>query len=167
VHPADLPDDRLLAACDVRRSRGGGPGGRHRNSTESRVVVRHVASGIEATAGERRSQHENLAVAVQRLRVALAVRVRSDRGAAAAPSDLWRSRNAGGRVSCNPAHRDFATLLAEALDVLASQGWDAHPAAARLAVSPTQLVRFVALSGAALAELNRARSALGLSPLRG
>lgn len=166
-HPAELPDDDLLAACEVRRSRGGGPGGRHRNSTESRVVVRHLASGIEAMAGERRSQHDNLAVALHRLRIALAVALRADRDPAQAPSPLWRSRTRGGRVSCNPEHRDFAALLAEALDVLAAEGGDAHAAAARLAVTATQLVRLVALHGPALAALNGLRAGRGLPPLRG
>jgi hypothetical protein len=167
LHPAELSDDALLALCDVRRSRGGGPGGRHRNSTESRVVVRHREFGVEATAGERRSQHENLDVAVRRLRVALAVDVRTPRGPGATPTPLWRSRNAGGRVACNPEHRDFPALLAEALDVLAADAWDVRAAAERLGVSTTQFVKFVALSGAALAAVNRRRADLGVSPLRG
>lgn len=167
AHPAALSDAALLALSEVRRSRGGGPGGRHRNSTESRVVVRHVASGIEASAGERRSQHENLDVAVRRLRLALAVEVRVRRAGAASPSGLWRSRNRGGRVVCSAAHRDFPTLLAEALDALGAGGWDPRAAAALLGVSPTQLVRFVALHGPALASLNRRRAERGLPPLRG
>jgi len=167
MHPAALPDDQLLARCDVQRSRGSGPGGRHRNSTESRIVLRHLDSGLEATAGERRSQHENLAVAVGRLRVRLAVEVRVDLGAGAAPTELWRSRSRGGRVACNPEHRDFPALLAEALDVAAGQAWDVRAAAERLGVSLTQFVRFVAVHRPALEAMNRERAARGLSPLRG
>lgn len=163
-HPAALPDDKLLALCEVQRSRGSGPGGRHRNSTESRVVVRHVETGLEGRAGERRSQHENLAVALRRLRLVLATDVRA---APAGPSGLWRSRSRGGRLACNPGHEDFPTLLAESLDLLAAEGWDVRPAAERLAVSPTQLVRFVALHPPALVAVNRERTAHGLPPLRG
>jgi hypothetical protein len=165
-HPAALEDDALLLRCDVMRSRGSGPGGRHRNSTESRVVVRDRATGAEATAGERRSQHDNLRVALHRLRCALATDVRAPRAAAAPPSELWLSRLRGGRVECNPAHRDFPALLAEALDVAAASAWDHRAAAETLRVSATQFVRFVALHKAALAELNRHRAAAGLAALR-
>ena len=87
MHPAALTDAVLLAQCEVQRSRGGGPGGRHRNSTESRVVLVHKTTGVEAHAGERRSQHENLDVAVGRLRRTLAAEVRMPRDSATPPSD--------------------------------------------------------------------------------
>ncbi|MCE9636200.1 MAG: peptide chain release factor-like protein [Planctomycetes bacterium] len=165
MHPAALPDDPLLALCEVLRSRGSGPGGRHRNSTESRIVVRHVATGTEVTAGERRSQHENLAVALGRMRLALAVEVRT--AVNAAPSDLWRSRTRGGRISCNPEHRDFPLLLAEALDVVACAEFDVRGAAERLGVSATQLIRFIAACHPALALVNRERGSRAMSQLRG
>lgn len=166
MHPSALPDDALLAQCDVRRSRGSGPGGRHRNSTESRVVLRHAASGAEVVAGERRSQHENLSVALGRMRLALAVAVRLS-APRAAPSELWASRCRGGRISCNPEHRDFPALLAEALDAIAADAWEVRDASARLGVSATQLVRFVAECPEALANVNRERAARGRPPLRG
>ena len=167
LHPAALPDARLLAECEVQRSRGGGPGGRHRNSTESRVVVRHLASGVEALAGERRSQHENLDVALGRLRRALATEVRNPIAVGAKPSALWLSRVRGGRIACNPEHRDFPVLLAEALDAIASTAWDVRPACAQLGVSSTQLIRLVAVEPQALVMLNRRRAELGMAPMRG
>jgi hypothetical protein len=165
-HPAALPDDALLAQCDVQRSRGGGPGGRHRNSTESRVVLRHKTTGVESHAGERRSQHDNLRVALGRLRLALATQVRELRDAPAPPSALWTSRVGGGRVSCSAEHRDFPRLLAEAMDVIAAELWDVRAAAEHLGVSSTQLVRFVAMHPAALVEVNRRRAERGLAGLR-
>ncbi len=167
MHPAALPDDRLLAACDVRRSRGGGPGGRHRNSTESRVVLHHSATGVEGSAGERRDQHANLRVALFRLRLSLAVELREVRDAPAPPSELWLSRARGGRIAVNPEHRDFPPLLAEALDAIAAELWDVRAAAEHLCVSSTQLVRFVAMHPAALVEVNRRRAERGMAGLRG
>lgn len=166
THPAALSDDALLARCEVMRSRGSGPGGRHRNSTESRVVLRDRATGAEGTAGERRSQHDNLREALHRLRCALATDVRVPRDASAPPSALWLSRLRAGRVECNPAHRDFPALLADALDVCAAAEWDHRAAAETLRVSATQFVRFVALHKAALVELNRRRAERGLAALR-
>ncbi len=67
-----LPDDAgLLAECDVETFRGSGPGGQHRNKTESAVRLRHRPTGIVAQATERRSQSQNIGVALDRLRVLL------------------------------------------------------------------------------------------------
>ena len=66
-----MSDDELLAACDVDFYRGSGPGGQHRNKTESAVRLRHRETGIVAQATERRSQRQNLSIALGRLRVLL------------------------------------------------------------------------------------------------
>jgi hypothetical protein len=166
VHPAQLTDADLLAQCEVFRTRGTGPGGRHRNSTDSRIVLRHRATGVEATAGERRSQHANLDEAVRRLRCALAVRVRATPGLPS-PSALWVSRVRARRMVCSPDHADFPALLAETLDAVAAREGDARAAAEHLGVTTTQLVRFVALHPPAMEALNRERASRGLSPLRG
>lgn len=63
-----LDDDALLAACDIDVFVGGGPGGQHRNKTESAVRLHHRETGVTVTASERRSQHDNKLVALERLR---------------------------------------------------------------------------------------------------
>jgi peptide chain release factor len=47
--------------------RAGGPGGQHQNKTESAVRAIHVASGLAVVAREKRSQHRNKALALQRM----------------------------------------------------------------------------------------------------
>lgn len=69
-----VDDDELLAACDVEVFRGSGPGGQHRNKTESGVRLRHRDTGIVVQATERRSQSQNFGVALDRLRAALTIR---------------------------------------------------------------------------------------------
>ena len=163
-HPASLPAAALLAECEVLRTRGTGPGGRHRNSTDSRVELRHRPTGVVAAAGERRDQHRNREVALERLRHALAVEVRTPPGPV--PTALWRTRVQGGRIVCSTRHPDHAVLLAEALDHLAVTDWEPARAAALLGCTSTQLVRLVASHKAAFARLNTERAALGLHGLR-
>jgi protein subunit release factor B len=47
--------------------RGSGPGGQHRNKATTGVRLTHTATGIQATATERRSRAANLKVARKRL----------------------------------------------------------------------------------------------------
>jgi len=47
--------------------RAGGPGGQHRNVTDSAVRLAHPPSGVTVTATESRSQHRNREVAFERL----------------------------------------------------------------------------------------------------
>jgi len=170
-HPAALPDKQLLESCVIRRGRVGGPGGQRRNKVETAVVITHTPSGVSAQAGERRSPADNTRVAVRRLRLALATEVRTPVPDGDARSELWISRTRpgerGGRIVVNERHRDYPTLLAEAMDVLWACRMDVRRAAARLCVSPTQLVRLIARHAPALAAMNAARSARRLRPLQG
>ena len=61
----------------MRHERRSGPGGQHRNKVSTAVVITHRPTGVRAEANERRSQAENHREAVRRLRVRLAVEVRS------------------------------------------------------------------------------------------
>lgn len=165
AHPAALDDAALLAQCQVRRGRASGPGGQHRNKVETAVHLHHQPTGLEAAASERRSQAQNQAMALRRLRLALAIEHRG--GRPASPTDLWRSRVAGGRIAVNVNHRDYPALLAEAMDWIVALDHDMRRAGDVLDTSPSQLVKLLAKTPAALAALNRARAARGLHKLRG
>ncbi|WP_224242005.1 peptide chain release factor-like protein [Hyalangium gracile] len=66
-----LDDEALLKACDVEYFIASGPGGQHRNKTESGVRLTHPPTELSITATERRSQLQNKGVALERLREAL------------------------------------------------------------------------------------------------
>jgi len=163
-HPASLPHEQLLSECTFRAMRRSGPGGQHRNKVETAVILEHRPTGLRAEANERRSQADNRKMALTRLRLNLALAVRTAPGDA--PSPLWRSRCVGRRVTIRPTHDAFPALLAEALDVLAFHQHDPKPAAAALDCSVSQLVKLLAKEPRALAQVNRERAARGLHRLR-
>lgn len=165
-HPAALPAEVLCSQCEVRRLRRSGPGGQHRNKVETAVHLRHRTTGVEAEANERRSQAENQKVALRRLRLNLALEIRTLPAEGAAPSPLWRSRIQAGRLSVSPGSDDFPTLLAEALDVLAACAGDLKPAAERLAITASQLWKLVQKEPRAATLVNQQRQAGGLHPLQ-
>lgn len=165
LHPAAIPVEQLLGECQIRRGRRRGPGGQHRNKVETAIVVAHQPTGVKGEATERRSQKQNRQVAVFRLRVNLALNVRMSRPQDAAPSDLWRSRCHGGRISASATHEDFPALLAEALDVLAVCEMDIRLGAEALSVTASQLTKFLKIEPNALAQVNKHRRMLGLHVL--
>jgi len=63
-----LADAALVAECEETFFVAGGPGGQHRNKTESGVRLVHGPTGAAVSATERRSQARNRAAALWRLR---------------------------------------------------------------------------------------------------
>lgn len=185
-HPASLPDDALLRDCEVERTRRSGPGGQHRNKVETAIVLRYRPTGTKSEASERRSQSDNLAAALFRLRVTLALEYRVarpdipavtstdagttaptlDSGGMSSPSELFRARCQGGKIRINPEHHDFPSLLAEVLDVLTAFQMDLKPTADWFGCSASQLIRLLQEEPRALQQVNEHRLAQGLHKLK-
>jgi len=162
-HPAALDDEDLLADCEVSFGRTRGPGGQHRNKVETQATLTHRPSGHRGQAGERRSQADNRKVALFRLRLELA---RHLRAAPEPASELWLKRSRGGRIACNPSHRDFPALLAEALDRIVAAADEPRAAAEALGVSSSQLIKLVKQHPPSFADWNARRNSAGLRPLK-
>lgn len=73
--------------------KSGGPGGQHRNVTETAVRVRHLPTGIVVVSAASRSQHRNKEMALEELerRIAFRNRRRKPR-IATRPSGAARAR---------------------------------------------------------------------------
>jgi protein subunit release factor A len=71
-----MPVDIRETDIKVEFYRASGPGGQHRNTTDSAVRIRHLPTGIVAQASEDRSQARNREVALERLRALLEKRNR-------------------------------------------------------------------------------------------
>ncbi len=168
-HPAALDPIALESQCKMQMTRRSGPGGQNRNKVETAVVLIHSPTGLRAKASERRSQWENRAVALKRLRIELAISIRRtfDLGGAVAyaPSPLWLLRCRGGRIAVNLDHEDFPAVLAEALDVLYAGSFDPRIAGRALGCSPSQLIKLIKDEPRALCLINEERKKKGQRPL--
>jgi hypothetical protein len=166
-HPATIADDELLAHCEIRTGRVAGPGGSHRNATDSAVRIIHTPTGLEGQATERRHQGENRRMALRRLRMRLAIRARTPTSRDGhEQSELWRRRRQGSKMPVNPDHADYPALLAEALDVVVARRFDVAGAAGVLGLTMSQLSRLIGHERHAMARVNAGREAVGLRPLR-
>ncbi len=157
LHPAAFSEEQLLADCEIKRTRGSGPGGQHRNKVETAIVITHRPTGTTSHASERRSQLANRSVAVERLRISLAIHCRSDVSATRQPGERWASRTKSGKISVSQSHFDFAALLAEAMDFITSEEFNVSQAAKRLNVSTSQLIRFLKVEPNAFQFVNSQR----------
>lgn len=160
----ELSDEQLRAECVIDTHRVGGPGGQHRNKTQSAVRLFHRASGLTVTGQERRSQHQNTANALLRLREAIAVHFRAALPTVHRWPDAIRIQNGRLRVSeKNPA---FFQVIAISLDAL--EAHEGRPAAAAefLGVTTSSYVRFLAGHDLAWREANQIRTRYGQPPLR-
>jgi hypothetical protein len=162
-----LPDGELLAQCDVDTYRASGPGGQKRNKTSSAVRLRHRPTGLIVIAEESRSQHENKAKAVRRLRRAVFLHLRDAPSATPAEHpDFAPVLGSDGRVHVSAKDARFWPAAGVVLDVLASTAGQVSTAAEVFGVSTANLVDFLAADPKLWQEANRIRIECGLKPLR-
>ncbi len=165
-----LEDAALEAQCEVDRYRASGPGGQHRNKTESAIRLRHRATGVIAHADERRSQAENRVRAVQRLREHLAFEVREPVDLATfAPSPTLSALVTGGTARLGEKTRQtrgFLVGFAQLLDVFAATGAEVAATAARLGLTTGACSKLLLVDDHTARAVNQLRAKHGLRPLR-
>jgi len=164
-----LSDERLLAQCEVDTYRASGPGGQKRNKTSSAVRLRHPPSGLIVIAEESRSQHENRARALKRLRQALYLKLREQLlpGAVVSHPDYRAARGADGRLDLGRKDPRFWPAAGVVLDVLAAVEARVSEAAAALGISTANLIAFLQVEPKVWEHANYLRARFGHKPLRG
>lgn len=154
-----LSDEALLKQCRQETYRASGPGGQHRNKTDSAVRLSLMDGTVVANCSDHRSQHRNRSEALRRLRIQLALGVREPLEDNA--EMVWNGSWKLGRKD-----RRYAAFLAHLLDVMAHYNWAIGLAAKALGISTGKLIRTLARDPQAWNAVNQARAALGLVNLR-
>jgi hypothetical protein len=168
-----LTDDQLLAQCEVDTYRASGPGGQKRNKTSSAVRLRHPPSGLIVIAEESRSQHENKAKALQRMRQALFLKLREavppetrTVGVLSTHPDYQSARNADGRLDMGRKDPRFWPAVGVVLDVLEAVEGRVSEAAEALGISTANLIAFLQTSPKVWEQANHLRTRFGHRVLR-
>ena len=155
-------DDALLAECDVTSSSSHGPGGQHRNKTESAVRLRHRPSGQVAQCEDHRERGRNRVDAVRRLRIRLAI---AERGQS---DPAWLDPYRKGRqVALGGGAREYPLVAACCLDALAAAVGALPAAALALGISSSQLVKLLVADKEVHQAANRIRAEHALGAVRG
>jgi hypothetical protein len=158
----------LLDQCEVDAYRASGPGGQKRNKTSSAIRLRHLPTGLHVIAEESRSQHENRAKALRRLRQAIYLEIREElpAGMTDGKSLLPEARNAEGRLVLGRKHPLFWPAAGIVLDLLYASASRLAPAAQALGISTANLVDFLKTDPKLWEHACHMRARFGEKPLR-
>jgi hypothetical protein len=156
-----LTEPQLLAQCEVDTYRASGPGGQKRNKTSSAVRLRHPPSGLSVIAEESRSQHENRARALRRLRKRLFLQLREP----FPPADGLTVLAGGLKLG----HKDprYWPAVGLVLDALVATAGRLGEAAATLGVTTGALVDFLQSEPKVWEQANEIRKQFGYKGLKG
>ena len=163
-------DDALIAQCEVDRYRASGPGGQHRNKTESAVRLRHRLSGVSAIGEDSRSQSENKLHAVRRLRANIALELREPvRIDGFAPSRRLAAFVAAGTAPLGAKTRltgEYWASIGELLDLIVANQLEIGTSAQLLGITTGALSKLLLHDEQVARTLNDQRRARQMRPLR-
>lgn len=179
-HPATLAPAMLLNQCQMSQLRRTGPGGQHRNKTSTAISWMHKPTGIRAEASESREQSVNRQTAFGRLRLQLAICIRTKQsgdprfpilsgcihdneaaGLEYAIRKAWSDRN----LKISAKHKDFPSVVALVLDDLYLAGGQPSLVGPLWNTSTTSIVALVSSCHQCLSEVNRWRRHHDRKPL--
>ena len=149
----DQSDEKLLRECEITHFRAGGPGGQKQNKTSSAVKLLHSPSGTAVSSSESRYQSENLRMVLKKLRLTVAMEIRSE------PTDSLVAE-----LGLN--NRDYPKWVAEICDILYRNDFDMKLSAEKLSMSPSRLIRLLARDASMWQKINFERDSRKMPRLR-
>jgi len=163
-----LDDQELLSQCIVDTYRASGPGGQKRNKTASAIRLRHEPTGVSSNAVESRSQHENKAKALKRLRLAIALKIRRHVEIDGyEPSELLQSCiSRSDKFAIGKRDQRYHEVVWEVLDLLFACKMQVSTAAQKLGLSTANFSAVLRNDPALWRRVNELRKDEGLSGLK-
>jgi hypothetical protein len=166
-----LNDAQLLAQCEVDTYRASGPGGQKRNKTSSAVRIRHLPSGLLVIAEESRSQHENRAKALKRVRQAFYLQLREPirteaLGSVSQREELASVRSSAGKIVVGRRDERFWPVVGLVLDVLEATEARVSETAEALGISTGHLIDFLEIDPKVWEQANYLRQRFGHKQLK-
>ncbi|MHB9026277.1 MAG: peptide chain release factor family protein [Armatimonadota bacterium] len=164
-----LNDEELLKQCDWYAGRASGPGGQKRNKTHSAIRMTHRPTGISAIANEHRLQGENRALALKRLRhaLALAQRAEIDLETFTIPVEVQEQLGRKGKLAVNPDNPRYLAIISLLLDLLVTYRGQVSRAADRLGISTTNFINLLHHDPKLWTAAQELRKRYGHAPLKG
>jgi hypothetical protein len=164
----ELTDAQLLAQCEVDTYRASGPGGQKRNKTSSAVRIRHLPSGLIVIAEESRSQHENRAKALKRLRQAFVLKLRESIAVEtiSLAEAVASVRSITGKLEVGRKDARFWPAVGVVLDALEATEARVSAAADALGISTGNLIAFLEIEPKVWEQANHMRQRFGHKALK-
>ena len=159
-------DDALIGQCEVDRYRASGPGGQHRNKTESAVRLRHKLSGVSVIGEDSRSQAENKVHAVRRLRSAIALEVREPVFAISPRLQAFATTGTAPLGAKTRLTGEYWAAMAELLDLLVAGNLEIATTAQKLGLTTGALSKLLLHDEHVGRAVNDLRRAKGMRALR-
>ncbi|NLB63767.1 MAG: hypothetical protein GX801_06630 [Fibrobacter sp.] len=153
MHRNDLllmKPEELLKHCTVQAHRGGGPGGQKRNKTFSGVRIKYSPFNLEILCNENRSPHINKSLALKRLRLSIAIKVREP-----IDEEVMEFPGQKGRISSQ--NLLYAPWIAQVLDYFEHYQGQLKPVAEKWNLSNSALVRIFFSEKQLISEVQKIR----------
>jgi len=147
-----LSDSDLLKECEVSAYKGSGPGGQHRNKTNSGVKLK-ISGSLETYSCDDRSAHVNKLLALKKLRLKIALQIREK----PAPQIPFPFPGANGKISQDNAL--YPQFIADVLDRIHFCQGDLSEAAKIWGLSKSALNKIILQDKKVLEAFQKIRSA--------
>jgi len=149
-----ISDDDLLKQCSFTEYQAPGPGGQKRNRKYSGARLTHTPTNIQVTCAESRSLNKNKSSALKKLKLKIALTLRSEKKFEKLPE-----------FSISLKNPEYPVLLAAVFDALYLSDFAVSDAAKALNISTSKLIKFLSANPNAWQILNKERQAKGLKKL--
>lgn len=151
--------DELLSACTQKGFQGSGPGGQHRNKTNTGVQLSLRPYNLEIKSCEARSAKENRVHALHRMQMAIALNVREEPPIKEIPFP-------GSNGHIQTSNTLFPLFIAHVFDIMATKNGDTKVAAQAFGLTPSALVKILRQDKSCAEKLQNQRQALGMHKLK-